>query len=219
MFSQVIVAVNGSTDRTAEAAREAGAEVVETRERGYGAACLAALPALRTDLVAFLQADGSEYPSEAAQLAAPIVAGEADLVIGSRTLGHAEHGALLPHQRFGNWLATTLIYWLYGHRYTDLGPFRLLRVETLRGLGMRDRNFGWTVEMQVRALQAGLRVVERPVRSGLRKGGTPKVAGNVAASLKAGWIILRTIVRLAVASRRQSMAGIRPSTDGRDPRH
>lgn len=202
MFAQVIVAVNGSTDGTARVAREAGAEVVEIAERGYGAACLAAIPLLRTDLVAFLQADGSEDAAEAFKLARPIADGEADLVIGSRTLGEAEAGALLPHQRFGNWLAATLISWIYGHRYTDLGPLRVIRVEKLRRLGMRDRNFGWTVEMQVRALRAGLRVIELPVRSGVRRAGTPKVAGNLKASLQAGWIILWTIARLALAEKR-----------------
>lgn len=198
LFHQVIAAVNGSTDRTAALARAAGVTAVEIAEKGYGAACLAAIPLLEPSdaIVFFLQADGSEDASQALDLAQPILAGHADLVIGSRTLGHAEPGALLPHQRFGNWLATTLIRLRYGHRYTDLGPFRALRVQTLRALNMQDRNFGWTVEMQIRALQLGLRVVEVPVRYGLRQAGTPKVAGNWKASLKAGWIILATVFRL-----------------------
>lgn len=199
LFSRVIVAANGCTDRTAQVARAAGAEVVETAERGYGAACLQALGALNepNDIVLWLQADGSEDAAQARELAAPIERNEADLVIGSRTLGRALPGALLPHQRFGNWLASFLIRLAWGHRYTDLGPFRAIRVGTLRRLAMQDRNYGWTVEMQIRALQQGLRVVEVPVSYGLRQAGEPKVAGRLGASLKAGWVILTTVLRLA----------------------
>lgn len=194
LFCQVIVAVNGSTDATAEVARRAGAEVVEIAERGYGAACLAAIPSVQGEVVAFLQADGSEDASEITHLVRPIERGEADLVIGSRTLGRAEKGALLPHQRFGNWLAVTLIRWRYGFRYSDLGPFRAIRTECLRRLPMTERTFGWTVEMQVLALEHGLRVAEVPVRSSVRRAGTPKVAGNLKASLLAGATILRTVL-------------------------
>lgn len=194
LFDQVIVAVNGSTDATARLAREAGATVVEIAERGYGAACLAAIPLVTSEVTAFLQADGSEDASEISSLLRPIESGEADLVIGSRTLGEAEKGALLPHQRFGNWLATTLIRWRYGFRYTDLGPFRAIRTERLRALPMRERTFGWTVEMQVLALEHGLRIREVPVRSSVRRAGTPKVAGNLKASFLAGVVILRTVL-------------------------
>ncbi|MBY0506010.1 MAG: glycosyltransferase family 2 protein [Bryobacteraceae bacterium] len=196
MFAQVIVAVNGSRDATAAIARARGASVVEIAERGYGAACLAAMDLVEADIVLFLQADGSEDASEAPLLVEPLLRGTADLVLGSRTLGEALPGALLPHQRFGNFVATALIRGLYGHTYSDLGPFRALRTSTLRSLGMRDRNFGWTVEMQVRALQQGLRVQEVPVRYGLRQAGTPKVAGRWDASLRAGWVILTTVARL-----------------------
>jgi glycosyltransferase involved in cell wall biosynthesis len=197
MFARVIVAVNGSRDGTARVAREHGAEVVETPERGYGAACLKALEVLDDPeaIVLWLQADGSEDAGEAVDLARPIEEGRADLVIGSR-VARASAGALLPHQRFGNALASFLIRVLYGHRYTDLGPFRAIRVRDLRRLDLRDRNFGWTVEMQVRALQEGLRVVEVPVSYGLRRAGAPKVAGNWRASGRAGWVILVTIWRL-----------------------
>ena len=202
LFGRVIVAANGCTDRTADVARQAGAEVLSTPERGYGAACLAAIAYLAgeengDDILLFLQADGSEDPRDALALAAPIQTGQADLVIGSRTLGHAETGALLPHQRFGNRLATILIHLIWRHRYSDLGPFRAIRLRHLRGLGMRDRNYGWTVEMQIRALQHGLRIAERPVRYGLRQAGQPKVAGRLGASLRAGWVILATVFRLA----------------------
>jgi glycosyltransferase involved in cell wall biosynthesis len=200
LFDLVIVADNGSTDRTAEAAHRHGAFVVRTEQRGYGAACLRAMEALPPDCfaVVFMQADASERASEAERLLAPLLDGRADLVIGSRTLGEAEPGALLPHQVFGNWLAATLIRWIYGHRYTDLGPFRAIRAAVLRELGMKDRNYGWTVEMQVRALRAGLRVLEVPVSSGKRQAGKNKVSGNLKASLMAGWKIFYTVARVSL---------------------
>lgn len=194
LLAQVIVAVNGSTDASARIARDAGATVVEIAERGYGAACLAAIPLITSEITAFLQADGSEDASEITRLTRPLEQGEADLVIGSRTLGKAVKGALLPHQKFGNWLATTLIRWKYGFRYTDLGPFRAIRTKCLRALPMTERTFGWTVEMQVLALEHGLRIAEVPVSSSLRRAGTPKVAGNLKASLLAGATILRTVL-------------------------
>jgi glycosyltransferase involved in cell wall biosynthesis len=198
LFDLVVVADNGSTDRTAAVAREAGAMVVREPERGYGAACLRAIAALpaEIDAVVFLQADGSEDPTEALALLKPIDDGQADLVVGSRVLGIAEEGAIEPHQRFGNWLATTLIRLFFGHRYTDLGPFRAIRRGALDRLGMRDRNYGWTVEMQVRALQHRLRVLEVPVSYGNRRAGEGKVSANLTASVRAGVKILTTILRL-----------------------
>jgi glycosyltransferase involved in cell wall biosynthesis len=200
----VIVADNGSTDGTARVAREAGATVVYEQERGYGAACLRALAALpeTVETVVFLQADGSEDPEETQRLLAPLQEGRADLVIGSRTLGKAEPGALFPHQRFGNTVATTMIRLLYRHAYTDLGPFRAIRRDALERLGMKDRNYGWTVEMQVRALQKGLRVLEVPVSYGKRVAGENKVSGNLRASLMAGWKILWTVLKLALTGTR-----------------
>lgn len=199
LFALAIVADNGSTDDTSGEARRAGATVVRVPERGYGAACLAAIAALppAIDAVVFMQADASEDPAEAAALLAPLYDGRADLVLGSRVLGNAAPGALLPHQRFGNWLATTLISLLYGHRYTDLGPFRAIRVETLRRLHMQDRNYGWTVEMQIKALRQGLRVLELPVPYGLRAAGENKVSGNLGASIRAGVKILSVVARSA----------------------
>ena len=198
VFHLVIVADNGSTDRTVDAARACGATVVVEPERGYGAACLRALADLppEVDVVVFLQADLSEDPREAPLLLAPIARGEADLVLGSRVLGRAEEGALLPHQAFGNWLATTLIRMLYGHRYTDLCAFRAIRRDALDRLRMQDRNYGWTVEMQVRALEHGLRIQEVPVSYRKRAAGVNKVSGNLRASVHAGWVILRTVLRL-----------------------
>jgi glycosyltransferase involved in cell wall biosynthesis len=198
VFRLVIVADNGSTDRTAEIARLSGALVVVEAERGYGAACLRALAALPADIeaVVFLQADLSEDPSEAPALLGPIQRNEAEMVLGSRVLRRAEAGALMPHQTFGNWLATSLIAWLYGHRYTDLCAFRAIRRDALERLNMQDRNYGWTVEMQVRALQHGLRVMEVPISYKRRFAGVNKVSGNLRASARAGCIILATVFRL-----------------------
>ncbi|HUP62209.1 MAG TPA: glycosyltransferase family 2 protein [Thermoanaerobaculia bacterium] len=192
----VIVGDNGSRDGTAEVARARGAEVVGVAERGYGAACAGALSRLQDDveIVLFMDADGSDDPSEIARLLAPIEEGRADLVIGSRTLGIVDPGALTPQQRFGNWLATRLIAILYGHRYTDLGPFRAIRRTLLDRIAMRDRRYGWTVEMQVRALQLGGRVAEVPVRYRKRVGKS-KISGTVMGVLRAGWGIVSTIFR------------------------
>jgi glycosyltransferase involved in cell wall biosynthesis len=201
IFNVVVVADNGSVDRTSEEAREAGAMVVRVEERGYGAACLAAMAALpdAIEIVVFLQADGSEDAGEATKLIAPLLDGRADMVLGSRTIGEAEKGSLLPHQVFGNWLATTLMRLFWGKRYTDLGPFRAVRLDVLRRMGMRDRNYGWTVEMQVKAARMGLRVLEVPVRYGLRRAGENKVSGNWKASARAGWKILWVIGRELIA--------------------
>lgn len=201
LFEIVVVADNGSTDETAEVARRAGAMVVSQPERGYGAACLQAIETLPEDIavVVFLQADGSEEPALARQLLTPILDGRADLVLGSRVLGEAEPGALLAHQRFGNWLATRLIRLLWGHRYTDLGPFRAIRLRALRELGMRDRNYGWTIEMQIKAVKRGLRVLEIPVPYARRQAGVNKVSGNLKASVRAGVKILSVIARELVS--------------------
>ncbi len=200
LFHIVIVADNGSTDRTAEIARAEGATVVRQPERGYGAACLAAIAELppEVDAVVFMQADASEDPAEARQLLAPIYSGRADLVIGSRTLGKAEAGALSRHQVFGNKLATFLVRLIYRHNYTDLGPFRAIRRDSLDALGMRDRNYGWTIEMQVRALQHKLRIEEVPVTYRNRAAGEGKVSASIKASIQAGVKIISTIFKLAL---------------------
>ena len=197
LFARVIVADNGSTDRTAAIAREHGAEVVSEPRRGYGRACLAGLAALEetAEIVAFMDADGSDVPEEARHLVEPIAAGEADLVIGSRALGEAEPGSLRLAQRWGNRLAVALIAVLYGHRYTDLGPFRAIRRASLEKLAMRDTDFGWTVEMQVKALRHGLRVREIPV-SYRRRSGRSKISGTIPGTLRAGTKILWTLFRL-----------------------
>lgn len=193
----ILVGDNGSRDGTADVARARGARVVTVQERGYGAACAGALTLLPddADIVVFMDADGSDDPSEIALLLAPIENGSADLVIGSRALGTVEPGALTPQQRFGNWLATRLIARIYGHRYTDLGPFRAIRRDLLDRITMRDRRYGWTVEMQVRALQLGARVTEVPVRY-RRRVGKSKISGTFLGVVKAGWWILYTIFKL-----------------------
>jgi glycosyltransferase involved in cell wall biosynthesis len=194
---RVVVADNGSVDRTADVARAHGALVVAEPRRGYGAACLRAIDALRGEpphVVLFLDADLSDDPAEAPRLLEPIAAGRADLVIGTRALGGADPGALTATQRFGNWLATRLLRLLYGARYTDLGPFRAIRWDALEALRMRDRDFGWTVEMQVKASRMGLRHEEVSVRY-RRRIGKSKISGTVSGSVRAGIKILGTIAR------------------------
>lgn len=196
---RVVVADNGSRDRTAEVAREAGAEVVSEPRAGYGRACLAALAALRRDpprVVVFLDADHSDDPGELPSLLAPLLAGEADLVIGSRVLGEREPGAFTPVQALGNALASAMLRAFWGVRATDLGPFRAVRWTALESLRMRDRDFGWTAEMQARAAHAGLRTVEVPVRYRRRRAGRSKVAGTVRGSVRAGWKIVTTLLRV-----------------------
>ncbi len=194
---RIVVADNGSTDRTADVARDAGAEVVFEPERGYGAACLRALDHLVPDpptIVVFLDGDYSDHPSELVEVIAPIVDGEADLVIGSRARGRRERGALTPHQQVGNALACSALRLLYGATYTDLGPFRAIRWESLTGLRMRDRNWGWTVEMQIKAAKEGLRTAEVPV-SYRNRIGQSKVSGTLSGAVNASAKILWTLGR------------------------
>ncbi len=195
---RVVVTDNNSTDGTARAAAAGGAVVVSESRPGYGSACLRALAWLREndppEVVVFLDADFSDHPEELPAVAAPVVAGEADLAIGSRVLGRRERGALLPQARAGNLVACLLIRLLYGHRYTDLGPFRAVRWEALERLRMRDRDFGWTAEMQVKALRAGLTVTEVPV-SYRRRVGVSKITGTLRGTVLAGYKILATVLR------------------------
>jgi len=195
---RVVVADNGSRDGTARVARDGGAEVVEAARRGYGSACLAGLDHLRRtgppEVVAFIDADFSDHPEELPALVAPILADEADLVIGSRVLGQRERGALLPQARAGNLVACLLIRLFYGHRFTDLGPFRAIRWESLERLGMADPDFGWTAEMQVKAVRMGLRCVEVPV-SYRKRLGVSKITGTISGTVRAGYKILWTVGR------------------------
>jgi len=200
---RVVVVDNGSRDRTAAVAERAGAHVIQESERGYGAACLRGLAHLSGNpprIVIFLDADQSDDPSQMPSLVAPLESGVADLVIGSRVLGQREPGALTHHARFGNTLATLLIRLMYRVRYTDLGPFRAVTWEALMALHMRDRDFGWTVEMQVKAAKAGLRVLEVPARYRRRRGRS-KISGTVGGSVRAGKKILWVVFREAFQPR------------------
>lgn len=196
---RVVVADNGSTDRTAEVAAAAGAEVVHEPERGYGAACLAALSHLEADppdVVVFVDGDYSDHPAELDGLVAPILNDEADLVIGSRVTGRRASGALTVQQQVGNAIACRALRMLYGVHYTDLGPFRAIRWSTLQSLAMEDRNFGWTVEMQIKAAKQGVRYQEVPVSYRPRIG-VSKISGTLRGSVRAGAKILWLLGRNA----------------------
>jgi glycosyltransferase involved in cell wall biosynthesis len=198
---RVVVGDNGSSDRTAEVAGAHGAIVVAEPERGYGAACLAALAHVGdADIVVFMDGDYSDHGDEMVLLVAPIARDEVDMVIGSRALGERESGSLTPQQQFGNWLATWLIRLIWGAHYTDLGPYRAISMQAFARLGMADRNYGWTVEMQIRAAVAGLRTREVPVSYRVRIGQS-KVSGTVRGTVMAGVKILSVIGRFALTSR------------------
>lgn len=197
LVSQVIVVDNGSRDRTAEVASAAGATVVREPRRGYGQACLAGIAAASdADVLVFLDGDYSDHPEQLADVLDPVLRGEADLVIGSRTLGQRAPGAHPWHAVLGTRLCVSLMNRLIGTAATDLGPFRAITMPALRRLSMRDRNFGWTVEMQVKARRHDLRVCEVPVDYRPRIGRS-KVSGTLAGSVRAGAKILSTIARHA----------------------
>lgn len=195
---RIVVANNNSTDSTEKVARQGGAEVVFETRPGYGSACLAGLAHLRAndppEIVVFIDGDYSDHPEELPRVVAPILENRADVVIGSRILGRREPGALLPQARAGNLVACTLIRWLYRHRYTDLGPFRAVRWSSFEQLGMRDPDFGWTAELQVKALRHGLRVTEVPV-SYRKRIGVSKITGTIRGTILAGYKILWTVFR------------------------
>jgi glycosyltransferase involved in cell wall biosynthesis len=204
LLRDVYVIDNGSTDATARVAIEAGAKLLTEPERGYGAACLRGITHLSglrqpPEIVAFLDGDFADDPRDLHRLLRPFERRDVDLVIGSRSLGHAEEGALTIQQRIGNRLAVRLIQLVYGKRYTDLGPFRAIRFPALMALGMSDRNYGWTVEMQIKAVKAGLRVVEVPVDYRRRAGGKSKVSSTVRGTLGASYKIVYSILRHATA--------------------
>jgi glycosyltransferase involved in cell wall biosynthesis len=197
LFAQIIVVDNGSVDATPEVARAGGAQVVREPRRGYGQACQTGLEHLRPEIsaVIFMDADLSDDPADVGRVARTFEEGGWDLVVGSRVLGRAEPGSLTPVQRFGNWLTTRLIRWIWHATFTDLGPLRVIRRDALEQLGLRDRDFGWNVEMQAKAARLGLKVTEVPVNYRRRAYGKSKISGTLAGSLRAGVQILCTIYR------------------------
>lgn len=200
LVKEVVVVNNASTDATERKAKDAGATVLPEPQKGYGKACLTGISYVKekrpnpNDIIVFLDADYSDHPEEMPALIAPLQKDEADLVIGSRALGKREKGSMTPQQIFGNWLATFLMRKLYGIRFSDLGPFRAIRWSTLMAIGMQDENYGWTVEMQLKAAKMQFRCTEIPVNYRERIGKS-KVSGTVKGTVMAGYKILYTIFK------------------------
>lgn len=199
---EIIVCNNASTDRTVAVATAGGATVLTELQKGYGSACLKGIAYIQAkpkeeqpDIVVFVDGDYSDHPEELPNLIRPIVEDEMDMVIGSRAQGDMERGAMQPQQIFGNWLATNLIRLFYNYHFTDLGPFRAVRWNQLVAMQMQDKDFGWTVEMQVRAAKMGLRCIEVPVTY-RRRIGVSKVSGTIRGTILAGYKILWTIFKL-----------------------
>ena len=198
-ITEIIVVDNGSTDQTFTTAQELGVIVLKESKRGYGWACLKAIDYLSNSnlkpyVIVFIDADYSDYPAELVKLVDPIINGTADMVIGSRNLGIKEPGSMMPQQIFGNWLATTLISYLYGTDYTDLGPFRAIKYDALMQLKMNDKTYGWTVEMQIKAIKNKLNIQEVAVNYRKRIG-ISKVSGTFKGTILAGYKIISTIIK------------------------
>ncbi|NVJ47174.1 MAG: glycosyltransferase family 2 protein [Cytophagia bacterium] len=196
---EVIVVNNASTDNTVEVAQKAGATVLNEMTPGYGMACLKGIEYVKTEhpsteILVFLDGDYSDYPEHLPHLVKPIIQDNFDMVIGSRALGRRESGSMTIPQLFGNWLATTLLRWFYGVRFTDLGPFRAIRFDKLIEIGMVDRDYGWTVEMQLKAAKHKLKCTEVAVNY-RRRIGVSKVSGTVKGTVMAGYKILYTIFK------------------------
>ena len=200
LVREVIVCNNNSTDNTRDVAIEYGAFVLDENRKGYGSACLKGMDYIaqkdiKPDIVVFLDGDYSDHPDEMPALIQPILEQDMDMVIGSRALGTLERGAMQPQQIFGNWLATNFIRLLYGYEFTDLGPFRAIKYESLLSLEMADPDFGWTVEMQVKAAKQKMKCTEVPVKY-RRRIGVSKVSGTLKGTVLAGHEILWTIFKL-----------------------
>lgn len=199
LVSEIIVVDNGSTDDTYEQAKSRGATTLKEPTRGYGNACLKGMAHIaksktQPDIVVFLDGDHSDYPEQMRDLVRPIIEGKADMVIGSRALGQKEKGSMTIQQLFGNWLATKLIKLFYRVNYTDLGPFRAIKYDSLLTIAMQDRTYGWTVEMQLKAAKLNLRTVDLPVDYRQRIG-VSKVSGTVKGTIGAGYKIIYTIFK------------------------
>jgi glycosyltransferase involved in cell wall biosynthesis len=203
--ADIIVVDNGSTDRTAERARDAGARVMSEPVPGYGRACIAGIRALspECDIVVFLDGDGSDCPEFMSQLVDPIAAGTHDFVIGSRTRGQRQPGSMNFQQIVAGRIAGRILRLVYGVRYTDMCPFRAIRREALEKLGMREQTYGWNLEMQMKAARSGLRILEIPVNHRRRAGGESKVSGTLRGTFIAGTRIMATLVRIAAETKPQ----------------
>ncbi len=202
VVDDIIVVDSGSTDRTVENARAAGARIVELRERGYGRACRAGANAAQNcDIIVFLDGDGSDCPELIRRLVEPIADGRYDFLIGSRSRGERERGSMAAHQLLAGWLMGGAMRLLYGVHYTDMCPFRAIRRDALMRLPMREDTYGWNLEMQMRAARAGLRILEVPVAHRRRAGGTSKVSGNLRGTTMASWHLLATFTRIAAERR------------------
>ncbi len=194
-IKEIIVVNNGSTDKTAYIAKEHGARVVDEAYRGYGAACLKGISELNEpEIVVFLDGDFSDFPEEIESLVNPIINNQADFVLGSRMLLPQSRISLLPQARYGNLLAVFLLKLFFQHQFTDLGPFRAIRYKSLKELKMVDKNFGWTVEMQIKAVKHGLCIKEVPVQYRKRIG-VSKITGTISGTFKAGFKIIFTIFK------------------------
>ncbi len=201
LVTEIVVANNNSKDNTKEVALNNGATVVLAEQPGYGNACLNALKYIREngacDIIVFVDADYSDYPEQMESLLKPILDDNIDMVIGSRALGVREKGSMTPQQLFGNKLSVFLIKLIFRKKYTDLGPFRAITWAALEKLQMQDKNYGWTVEMQVKAIKQKLSYVEVPVNYRNRNGGVSKVSGSLKGSILAGYKIIKTIFKYA----------------------
>jgi len=196
---EIVVVNNRSTDNTEQVATDAGAKVLYQPAMGYGNACLMGMDYIekkevQPDVLVFLDGDYSDYPEQMTSLIDPITNGKVDMVIGSRALGNKESGSMMPQQVFGNWLATSLLQLFYGAKYSDLGPFRAISFDKLLALGMKDTNYGWTIEMQIKVVKNNFTFAEVPVDYRKRIG-TSKVSGTVKGTVMAGYKIITSIFK------------------------